>query len=105
MLRTVDTATFFLVSKPRKAWISKENHGLRLNGTGQRQSIARVIAAAAGACHRFAAPPGRLTKLTNTHPPKQRVASAGPGSSKNGMFPAYKRAREAGFLAEYKKYS
>jgi hypothetical protein len=64
-----------------------------------------MIAAAAGACRRFATPPSRVTKLTRTHPHKQLVASAGPGSSKNGMFPAYERAREPGFQAEYKKYS
>jgi hypothetical protein len=64
-----------------------------------------MIAALAVACHLFAAPPSRATKLTRTDLPKQLLASAGPGSSKNGMFPAYKRAREARFQAEYKKYS
>jgi len=64
-----------------------------------------MFAAAAGACHRFAAPPGRATKLTSSHPLKQLLANVRPASRKNGMFPAYKRAREAGFLAEYKKYS
>jgi hypothetical protein len=55
-LETVDTVTFFMISTPSEAGISKENHDIRRRDKRWRQGLAHPFAAMAVICHMFAAP-------------------------------------------------